>query len=210
MINFENIKTYSTDFPNTWSFLWSPEEASEIPQEHKDQIFFLNNEASEFVRNYIDSSKMVTGPLWKPFNERYFKTIQEFEVTENCEKEIKKWLYHKPIAFDKFVYIDNDRSGQSVALTWKMVIKYWEGLFFADDLLIFDETLNWGLFYFHEDRLYFGTKKIYDKEFEYDKMIELNELKEKFFDKDNLNFDNDDKKKSVRNFKEKYKTDKFK
>ena len=204
MINFDNIKTYSIDFPNTWSFLWSPQEASEIPQEHKDQIFFLNDEAGEFVRNYINSSKMVTGPLWKPFNERYFKIIHEFEVIENCEKEIKKWLYNKSIPFDKFVYIEGDRSGQIVMLTWKMVIKYWEGLFFANDLIIFDETLNWGLFYFHEDRLYYGTDKIYDKEFEYEKTRELNELKKKFFNRDNLNFNNNEKKKSIRDFKEKY------
>ncbi|MCL9810096.1 hypothetical protein [Flavobacterium luminosum] len=209
MINFDNIKTYSTDFPKTWSFLWSPEEANEIPLEHKDQIFFLNKEASEFVKNYINSSKMVTGPLWKPFNERYFKTIEEFEVTESCETEIKKWLYNKPILFDKYVFIESDRSGQSVTLTWKMVIKYWEGLFFADDLIIFDETLNWGLFYFHEDRLYFGSDKIYDKEFEYEKTREFNELKKRFFNKDNLNFNNDDKKKSVRDFKERYNTDKI-
>ena len=209
MINFDNIKTYSTDFPKTWSFLWSPEEADQIPKEHKDQIFFLNKEAGEFLRNYIENSKMVTGPLWKPFNERYFKTIQEFEVREDCEEEIKKWLYNKPIPFDKFVYIDSERSGHAVTLTWKMVIKYWKGLFFADDLIIFDETLNWGLFYFHEDRLYYGTDKIYDKEFEYEKTKELNELKQKFFNKDNLNFSNDEKKKSISDFKEKYNTDRL-
>src|SRR5687767_4590076 len=105
MINFDNIKTYSTDFPKTWGFLSSPDEASEISQEHKDQIFFLNDEASKFVKNYIDSSKMVTGPLWKPFNEKYYKTIEEFEVADNCESEIKKWLYNKPIPFDKYVFI---------------------------------------------------------------------------------------------------------
>ena len=204
MINFDNIKTYSTDFPKTWSFLWSPEEASKIHQEHKDQIFFLNNEASEFIRNYFDSSKMVTGPSWKPFNERYFKTIQEFVVTESSEKEIKKWLYNKPIPFDKFVFIYGDRSGQEIVLTWKMVVKYWEGLFFADDLIIFDETLNWGLFYFHEDRLYYGTDKIYDKEFEYEKTRELNELRQSFFNRDNLNFTRDEKRQAIKSFKTKY------
>jgi hypothetical protein len=209
MIDFANIKTYSTQFPNNWSFLWSPEEANSISQEHKDQIFFLNDEASEFIGNYIESSKMITGPVWKPFNERYFKIIEEFDVTENCEKEIKKWLHNKAIPFDKIVYIEGDRSGQSIALTWKMVIKYWEGLFFSDDIIIFDETLNWGLFYFHEDKLFFGNEKIYDKEFEYQKTIELNELKTKFFNKNNFNFNSNEKKQSVKDFKEKYNIDKI-
>lgn len=87
VVNFENIKTYSTDFPKAWSFLWSPEEANKIPLEHKDQIFFLNSEACGFAENYINSSKMITGPLWKPFNEKYFTTIEEFDVTENCDHE---------------------------------------------------------------------------------------------------------------------------
>lgn len=91
-----------------------------------------------------------------------------------------------------------------------MLIKYWEGLFFADDLLIFDESLNWGLFYFHENKLYFGTDKIYDQEFEYEKTRELNELKLKFFNKENLNFDHADKTKAVKDYKEKYNTDSIK
>ncbi|MES2773958.1 MAG: hypothetical protein V4722_07225 [Bacteroidota bacterium] len=209
MINFNNIKTYATEFPKTWSFLWSPEESNNISQEHKDQIFFLNKEASEFVRNYINSSKMITGPLWKPFNERYFKTTEQFEIAENCEEEIKKWLYEKPIPFDKFVYIDSERSGQSVTLTWKMVIKYWEGLFWADDLIIFDETLNWGLFCFHEDVIFFGSEKIYDKEFESEKTRERNEIKNRFFNKDNLNLTNNEKIKAIMDFKKKYNTDSF-
>ncbi len=169
MINFDKIKIYATEFPEIHSFLGSPEEANVISQEHKDQIFFLNPEATAFLSNYINSSRMITGPLWKPFNESYFKSIEVFELTENCDEEIKKWLYHKAIPFDKIVYIDHKRKGQSIALTWKMVIKYWEGLFFAEDFIIFDETLNWGLFYFHEDMLFFGREKIYDKAFEYEK-----------------------------------------
>jgi hypothetical protein len=207
MIAFNNIKSYATELPKTRSFLWMPEDADKLSQEHKDQIFFLNEEASAFIRNYINNSKMYTGPLWKPFNEKYFKTIEEFEVTENCENEIKKWLYSKPIPFDKMVYVYGDPCGQEIALTWKMVIKYWEGLFFADDLIIFDESLNWGLFYFHEDRLFFGSDKIFDKEFEYEKTLELAKLKQQFFNKDNLNFTKEEKRNAIKEFKEKYDID---
>lgn len=90
-----------------------------------------------------------------------------------------------------------------------MVIKYSEGLFFSEDLIIFDETLNWGLFYFHEDTLFYGTEKIYDKEFEFEKMKELNDLKNKFFSKDNINFSNEEKKQAVKSFKEKYNTNRI-
>jgi hypothetical protein len=209
MINFENIKEFSTAFPKTWTFLGWHMDADKIPEEHKDQIYFLNEEASKFLREYIESSKMMTGPVWKPFNERYFKSLDEFKLTGTTKKEIKKWLYNKPIPFGKFVYLDGDKSGQVIMLTWKMVIKYWEGLFFADDISIFDETLNWGLFYFHEDTLVFGTDKIYDKEFEYEKVKEINDLQHKYFNKENLNFDKNEKKQAIKDFKEKYNTDKM-
>lgn len=52
-----------------------------------------------------------------------------------------------------------------------MVIKYWEGLFFADDIAIFDQSLNWCLYFFHEDYLYFGKDNTFDKDTEYEKTI---------------------------------------
>ena len=55
-----------------------------------------------------------------------------------------------------------------------MVIKYWEGLFFADDLIIVDSSLDWGLFYFHESELYFGKNVKFDREKEGLKTMELN------------------------------------
>lgn len=207
MIHFNNIKTHATDFPKTWSFLGRPEDADGISEAHKDQIHFLNDEASEFIRNYIHNSKMITGPVWDPFNKKYFKKIESFEVSRNDGKALKKWLFSKSIPFDKDVYMDFDESGQSVVMTWKMVIKYWEGLFFANDFVIFDESLNWGLFYFHEDKLFFATDKIYDKELEYEKTLEASELKNKYFNKDNLNFTKEEKNQALKAFKEKYNTD---
>lgn len=210
MITFDNIKTYATGFPTVaYSFLGTPEEAHNIPPEHKDQIFFLNEEASRFVAAYLDGSRMLTGPLWKPFNEKYFKTINAFEVTIDCEEELKKWLYHKPIAFDHFVFMYSSWSDQVVMLTWKMVIKYWDGLFSGHDLALFDQTLNWGLFYFHEDFLYFGSDKIYDKTFEEEKTRELNLLKQKYFNKDDLNFTGPEKRQAIKAFKEKYNVDRI-
>ena len=171
----KDIIKYWTDFPKVWTFLWSPEEALEIPTEHKDQIHFLNEEGSEFIKKYLESSKMTKGLPDFPFKE-YFKKIDEFKITEDCEEKIKKWLYNRGIPFSKYVFIDSDQSGQSVMLIWKMVIKYWEGIFFAEDLMIFDDSLKWGLFYYHESEVYFGSEIIFDRLAEEQKTIELNKL----------------------------------
>ncbi|MFN7602473.1 MAG: hypothetical protein ACK5R0_13855 [Bacteroidota bacterium] len=188
MIDTTNIKDYITDFPKVWSFLGSPEQASEISSEHKDQIHFLNPIASSMLNNFLWSSCMLEGldphkydgKTWNPFRKNYFREMDEFRIVMDCDSAIKKWLFARGIPFDKYVFIDSVRSGQSVMLTWKMVIKYWEGLFFADDLTIFDETLNWGLFYFHESHLYYGQTNIFNPEEKIKEMEELNELKKKY------------------------------
>lgn len=166
MNQFEKKMTdfWESDFPATWSFLWSPEEAEAISTEHKDQIHFLNKDGTKLLNKWMDGSQMLLGcdltkydgKHWHPFNDEYFELIDRFTITENTRKELKKWLYNREIPFSKYVFVDSDSSGHSLMLTWKMVLKYWEGLFFADDLLIVDSSLNWGLFYFHENELYFG------------------------------------------------------
>ena len=178
MINFENLKENSIDFPNVWTFLWSPEEAQQISVEHKDQIFFLNQKASEFVSEYFESSKLSDN--WtEPINKKYFRKIEKFEINDNT-KELKKWLFNRKIPFDNFVFLNRDRSNHVVMLTWKMVIKYCEGIFFSEDLFIFDQSLNWCLSFYHENEITFGSEKIYRKEFYYKKTEVNNELKNKY------------------------------
>lgn len=55
----EELLKYKTEFPKKWSFLWSPEEAELIPNEHKDQIHFLNKEGTEFVKKIFEFFKNV-------------------------------------------------------------------------------------------------------------------------------------------------------
>lgn len=61
----------------------------------------------------------------------------------------------------------------------------------------------------HEDRLYFGTEKIYNKEFEDKKTKEVNELKNIFFSKKNSNVKSEDKKKAIEEFKTKHNQDRI-
>ena len=174
-----NIAKFKIDFPQSWTFLWSPEEANKISDEYKDQIHFLNEEGTEFVRNYLISSNMIThnyGADYSPFTKGYFNIEKKFIVREDCETEIKKWLFNLGIPFDKYVFINTDHSGKAVMLTWKMVIKYWEGLFFAEDLTIFDGSLNWGLHYSHDDELFFGKEKIFDSNAKIEKILEQNKM----------------------------------
>ncbi len=175
----DNIEEFKTDFPKSWSFLWSPEEAEIISEEHKDQIHFLNNKGTELVTEFLKSSKLLanqTKQNLSPFREDYFKTQENFNINLNQSSEIKKWLFYRGIPFDKYVFIDSERSGLAVMLTWKMIIKYWEGLFFVDDLTIFDGSLNWALHYSEEGQLFYGKDNVFNIEAEFEKNLEQNRL----------------------------------
>jgi hypothetical protein len=116
-----------------------------------------------------------------PFRPRYFK--QREHLRRYSDQELKKWLYRRGIPFGKYVllYVDAmSTSRQAVLLTWKMVVKYAAGLFGPQDQLLFDQTLNWGLFYDHGAGFSFGRDKVLDNEGEYQKMAELAELKKKY------------------------------
>ena len=121
----EELLKYKTEFPKKWSFLWSPEEAEQIPNEHKDQIHFLNEEGTKFVKKYLNSSKMI-GPNneseWSPFYKNYFKHTKSIPIRDDSDKDIKKWLYEKGISFDSKVIWREDTV--AFIITWKMVIRF--------------------------------------------------------------------------------------
>jgi hypothetical protein len=186
MIDFSNIKEYSTDYPDVPTFLGTPEEANQLSNEHKSQIHFLDEAGTKLVQDYLHWSRMYAeinpsnfGPeSWSPFKPSYFKTVENIEVTLDSEDEITKWLYKRGIPFSNYVFIAQVSSRQSVMLTWKMVLKNWESILNSQGAEIFDQTLNWGLFIFKYN-LYFGKDKVFSNDDETKKMLELNELKKK-------------------------------
>ncbi|MEZ4920356.1 MAG: hypothetical protein R2792_14735 [Saprospiraceae bacterium] len=182
MNDFEkNMSRYWTDyFPQTYSFLGSPEEAAKILTSHKDQIHFLDAEGTDLVKTFIYSTGMGDKLfIQKPF-EGYFSTIETYAVGAD-EKALKKWLYQRGIPFNRWVYLDLDNLAPCVMMTWKMVIKYCGELFYSMDALISDSTLRWGLYYFHSGQLFFG------KDINYDRTIaeEFELIKNEFFRKMN-------------------------
>ena len=49
----------------------------------------------------------------------------------------------------------------AIIVPWKLLIKYFDAFYYADDLTVIDQSLNWALLFFHEDEIYFGTNKIF-------------------------------------------------
>lgn len=185
MIDFAQLPEYRTEVPPR-SFLGTYEQGIALSPAHQAQIHFLTPEATAFIQAYLNTSHMFAGgPLpanpASPFRQGYFKQIEHLPSYAN--QSLKKWLYRRGIPFGKYVlfYVDTkSTSRQVVLLTWKMVLKYADGLFGPEEQLLFNPTLNCGLFYDPKNGFSFGRDKVLDNEVEYQKMTELAELKKKY------------------------------
>ena len=57
------------------------------------------------------------------------------------DKEFKKWLFKLRIPFKSKVFI-SFQPDSGFVFTWKMVIKYYERIFFAHDIVVWDNSVN--------------------------------------------------------------------
>jgi hypothetical protein len=181
MIDFQNLREHSTAFP-PYSFLGSAAEAAALPAEHRDQIHFLDAEASRFVAQYLDASYMQRGTLgplssW-PFRAGYFKHLET--LPDARPAVLKKWLYERGIPFRHEVLLLGGTGSQEVLLTWKMVIKYADRIFRAHDWLVFDQTLYWALFFDPHGLFTFGRDREFDPAEEYQQMYAQQELRRRY------------------------------
>ncbi len=179
MIDLQNIKSHNISRPGVWTLFGSPEDFDNFPQEHKDQILFLDKPAGKYIYGFAASADLVSDDTSDPFHKNNFKTIEEFKELAD-ESKLKKWLYRRRIPFGNWVFVLPAYNDYPIYTTWKMIIKYNSTILFSSDVLIFDNTLNWCLFYFHHDHLFFARDNIYDPTDKYKKMEQLNELKGKY------------------------------
>jgi len=153
-INFQNIYEHITamdDFRLKWRF--TDGKYDDLPNMHLEQLKPLDKKASEFLWNYISETNLHADT---PFKTDFFKTIDKAKILEGNKKEIKKWLYQRGLPFEKDVFLSWQPT-DAMIVPWKLLIKYFDSFYFADDLTVIDQSLNWALLFYHEDEIYFGT-----------------------------------------------------
>lgn len=159
MLSIEKLEEHSSDLndhPMKW--LFESKEDRVTTEEHKDQIFALTQDAANYLWEY--EKKMDIGKFYPEVN-KYFQEVKIYTNEDQNEKALKKWLYNLGIPFKTKVFIPIQPEFGFV-LTWKMVIKYCSKIFFGYDLIIWDKTLNWGLYYHHDEIFHYGTNRIYN------------------------------------------------
>ncbi|WP_272150707.1 hypothetical protein [Tenacibaculum aiptasiae] len=154
-----------TEFTLKWRF--TEEKYGLLSEQHLAELKPLDKEGSEFIADYLSNCKI---HRQIPFNSDLFRNLDKVKILDGNEKEITKWLYQRAIPFNKEVYLSWDRQNAMIT-KWKFVVKYWDSIFYggADDLTVFDQSLEWALLFFHKNEIYFGTNKEYELKAKYDK-----------------------------------------
>jgi hypothetical protein len=182
MVELSNILQFTVPVPEDWTAFGNAAEFATLPDETKDQVYFLNSEATDYLFDLIHSAALVTGGGWDPFAKGNFKNVEQsngFPTDDEGRQAMKKWLYHRGIPFSDQVFL-LEQSRHAIATTWKMLIRYSPFIFPGGDVVVFDRTLNWCLFYYHENEFFFGRNRQYDSSADEIRMQELNERKKKF------------------------------
>lgn len=158
-IDFNNIFEHvisMDDFRLKWRF--TEEQYGKLPEEHIAQLKPLDNEAAQFLADFISKTNLHSD---FPFKKDFFPTIDKARILEGNEKEIKEWLYQRGLPFEKPVFLSYSNE-EAMIVPWKLLIKYFDSFYYADDLTIIDKSLNWALLFFHEGEIYFGTNEKFE------------------------------------------------
>ena len=183
MIDLENIENFAIPRPDGWTIFGNAAQFDALPEATKDQVFFLSQEATDYLFDYVHIVQLITGGGWDPFAKGNFKTVETFHAfygDEEGRQLLKKWLYRRGLPFSNRVFLLQNSNESAILTTWKMLLRYAPFIFPGDDVLVFDKTLNWCLFYYHENKLFFGKDNVYDSSEDEKKMEALNERKKKF------------------------------
>lgn len=157
--NIEEFKVPLNEYISKWLFTDENDQLASI--EHQDQIFLLTKEAANFLWDYETK-------LGIQCSHKYYKTVTTYNSSFDEGQTIKKYLYNLGIPFSQKVFIAQ-QPDIGFVLTWKMVIKYAHRLFWANDQIVWDKSLNWKLEFHHDGEFTFGKDMIYDGQIEMQK-----------------------------------------
>lgn len=158
MVGFENIKSHKIEmdqFPLKWRF--TEEAYNVLPPEHLMQLQPLDREAAELLSKFLEDAGLHDDV---PFRKGFFKSEEWIELKTDEEQEVRKWLYQRGLPLKTEVFLSWDRR-TAMIVPWKLMIEYFDDFFYPgpDDLTVFDASLNWAIFFWHEGWIYFGTNE---------------------------------------------------
>lgn len=145
------------EFSLKWRFVELKE--FKLPQSHQEQIRPLCDESAKLVADVGNQVLLNEGV---PFARTQFRNSETLDIRDwllrsGTEKQVRKWLYEKGPAFRSPVYLSWDDQVAAM-VPWKIFIRYWPHFYYttSDDLLVFDESLQWAFYFSSREEIFFG------------------------------------------------------
>jgi hypothetical protein len=183
--DLNNIQRFTTGHPGKDTPFGDASDFAAMPGTHQAQMAFLDVSAKKFIHELLVTARIMTGNVYDPFAKGNFKTVDSFtgfSRTGPLADALRKWVYRRGVPFAREVFVVPNYNDYPVLTTWKMVVKYAPELFNHDDIAVFDRSLSWCLFCFHEGEVFFGRDPFYDPAEDEEAIQKLNERKQKYPD----------------------------
>lgn len=141
------------EFELKWRF--TDEKYNVLPGHHLSKIQPLCSVANESLGNYLFEESGLMGQY--KLNEEKFSSIIELDLGTKSENEAQQWLKNLNIDTKETVLLFWDSWG-SAFTNWNIFKMYYDDFYYpvADDLIVTDKNLNWILYFFHEEIVYYG------------------------------------------------------
>jgi hypothetical protein len=134
------------------------ERFNKLPEHHLSQLRPLGKKGSRFL---WDSTVQSNLHAHTPFKKDFFKRVEQARILEGREKEIKNWLGEYDLPSENPVFL-SWRPTEAMIVPWKLLVKYFDHFHYCTpgDLTVIDQSLNWALFFYNKDEVYFGKNTI--------------------------------------------------
>ncbi len=160
MIDLNKLKGTKEFQGKHWQY-FRPHEYEALPEEHKDQILYLDKDSAKYVYETAGNYDVTCGDDdWgnKPFSGGCYRKVTKLNRWKD-EGTLKKWLYERGVAFQSealVLPVFSTAEGTVLQITWKIFVKYAEIFFGFDNVVILDPKLHWCLYYHHDDIIHFA------------------------------------------------------
>lgn len=173
-ITLENVENFSTSLlEHHLRWMFESIEENKIPEEVEAQIIPLRPEAAQFLLDFRNTQNYLNEELFK--DAKCCKQEDTFVSKKKTQEEVKRWLYEKNIPLDRKVFWVN---GLNVAfvLTWKMVIKFSDILFFGTEEILWDKSMNWTLSFDSNEVFNFVDNLMFNPENRANEIVAVEEI----------------------------------
>lgn len=173
-ITLENIESFSTSLSkHQLKWMFEDAEGNGISKEVKAQVIPLQREAAQFLLDFRHTQQYLNKQIYQESN--FEKEVATFISKKQSNEVIKKWLYDLDIPLDRKVFWVNQLNVAFV-MTWRMVIKFSDILFFGTDEVLWDKTMNWELSFKSSEVFHFVDNLMFDPETRANEESAMNKL----------------------------------